>query len=144
MTPLPPPNDFLQGSAKIITPFMPFRFSAQTPIFSVSPSNFSLSPMFYLMNSIIINQSNVSLNSKSEGCLLLQTNGCQAHCLRHCSHAVDMDSSAGKWMSTLRCPPGVGVSFSGACGHTLIKPMVWHARMPLPCTLRSSATFNGV
>ena len=44
----------------IITTFMPFRFSAQTPIFSVSPSSFSLSPMFYLMNSIIINQTSLS------------------------------------------------------------------------------------
>ena len=35
--------------------------SAQTPIFSVPPSSFSLSPMFYLMNSIIIiNQTSLS------------------------------------------------------------------------------------
>ena len=29
----------------IITAFMPFRFFAQTPIFSFSPSSFSLLPM---------------------------------------------------------------------------------------------------
>ena len=29
----------------IITAFTPFRFFAQTPIFSVSPSSFSLSPI---------------------------------------------------------------------------------------------------
>ena len=29
----------------IITAFMPFRFFAQTPIFFICPSSFSLSPM---------------------------------------------------------------------------------------------------
>ena len=38
-------------------------------------------------------------------------------------------------MSTLRFPAGVGVGFSGACGLSL----VWRARKPLPCALRSSA-----
>ena len=40
-------------------------------------------------------------------------------------------------MSTLRFPAGVGVGFSGACGLSL----VWRARKPLPCALRSSAAF---
>ena len=35
----------------------------------------------------------------------------------------------------MRFTAGVGVSFSGACGSRL----VWHARKPLPCALRSSA-----
>ena len=41
----PPPSDLLRGVAMIVTAFMPFRFSAQTPIFSISPSSFNLSPM---------------------------------------------------------------------------------------------------
>ena len=43
---------------------------------------------------------------------------------------------ARKLMSTLRFAPGVGVCSSGACGLRL----VWRARKPLPCALRSSAT----
>ena len=36
-----------QGVAMIITAFTPFRFFAQTPVFSVSRSSFSLSPIQY-------------------------------------------------------------------------------------------------
>jgi hypothetical protein len=35
----------LEGVAMIISAFMPFRFFAPTPIFSVSLSSFSLSPV---------------------------------------------------------------------------------------------------
>ena len=39
-------------------------------------------------------------------------------------------------MLTLRFTAGVGVGFSGACG----PPLVWRARKPLPCALRSPAS----
>ena len=38
-------------------------------------------------------------------------------------------------MSNLRFTAGVGVGISGAC----VLPLVWRARKPLPCALRSSA-----
>ena len=38
-------------------------------------------------------------------------------------------------MLTLRFTAGVGVGVCGACG----PPLVWRARKPLPCALRSSA-----
>ena len=40
-------------------------------------------------------------------------------------------------MSNLMFTAGVGVGISGACG----LPLVWRARKPLPCALRSSAAF---
>ena len=43
--PLSPPSDLVQGVAMSTTAFMNFRNFAQTPLFSVSPSSFSLSPI---------------------------------------------------------------------------------------------------
>ena len=40
------PSDLVQGVALSTTAVMPFRFFAQTPFFSVSPSSFSLSPIW--------------------------------------------------------------------------------------------------
>ena len=40
-----PCSDLERGVAMIITAFTPLRFFAQTPIFSVSLSSFSLSPI---------------------------------------------------------------------------------------------------
>ena len=40
-----PCSDLGQEVAMIITTFMPFCFFAQTPLFSVFPSSFSLSPI---------------------------------------------------------------------------------------------------
>ena len=39
-------SDLVQGVALSTTAVMPFRFFAQTPFFSVSPSSFSLSPIW--------------------------------------------------------------------------------------------------
>ena len=48
------PSDFVQGVALSTTALMPFRFFAQTALFSVSPSSFSLSHADIVRNIITV------------------------------------------------------------------------------------------